>query len=304
MEYQVVLEEIALEVKGMADPGRVPAYIPELSRVDPGKLGVFLAPLDGDDCGFGDCNERFSVQSIAKVLALGLAFDLEGEALWKRVGVEPSGSPFNSLVQLEYEGGIPRNPLINAGALVLCDILVSRLGRPEQAFLEYVRSISGCQDIDTNPAVAESESGAGFRNTALVNLMKAYGNIHNPVEAVLDLYFSLCAVEMSCRELTAAFGFLAADGVSPATGDRVISLGRSKRINAIMQLCGFYDEAGEFAYRVGLPGKSGVGGGIVAVSPGEYCIATWSPRLNPKGNSCKGMKILEAFTTQTRSSIF
>jgi glutaminase len=220
------------------------------------------------------------------------------------VGVEPSGSAFNSLVQLEYEKGIPRNPLINAGAIVVCDVLMEYLKAPKRDLLAFVREVSGCPDIDYNPTVAQSEKRTGFGNYALANLMKGFGNIRHDVDAVLDLYFHLCSIEMSCRELARTFLFLAADGTNPGVREPVVSPLRAKRINAIMQMCGFYDEAGEFAFRAGLPGKSGVGGGIVAVYPGRYSVAVWSPRLNAKGNSCKGMKVLEALTTRTKESIF
>lgn len=304
MDYQKIFSEIAIELPKMDDQGQVASYIPELQNVDANKLGIHLTTLGNQNYGLGDFSERFSIQSISKVLSLTLAVQLDSASLWERVGVEPSGSPFNSLVQLEYEKGIPRNPLINAGALVICDILVSRLKEPKIEFLEFIRNISGNSTINYNPNVSESEKSAGYRNAALINLMKAYGNIENDIDIVLDFYFNLCSIEMSCRELTQAFLFLAAGGVHPITNKKIISVSKSKRINAIMQLCGFYDEAGEFSFKVGLPGKSGVGGGIIAIHPGKYSIAVWSPRLNDKGNSYKGMKILEFFTTWTQSSIF
>ncbi len=304
IDYQQLFSEIADELKKTDDCGRVASYIPELSSVDPNKFGIHLTTLDNQDYGFGDSNEKFSIQSIAKVLALALAFDLEDDKLWNRVGVEPSGTTFNSLVQLEYEKGIPRNPFLNAGALVVSDILISRLQNPKREFLDFVRKISGNARIEYCPRVAESEKLTGFRNAALINLMKDCGNINNDIETVLDFYCNLCSIEMSSKELAREFLFLAADGINPSTNQRVVSSSKSKRINAIMQLCGFYDEAGEFAFKVGLPGKSGVGGGIVAVYPGQYSIAVWSPKLNDKGNSYRGMKILEFVTTKTTFSIF
>jgi glutaminase len=235
---------------------------------------------------------------------LTLARGLEENYLWDRVGVEPSGSPFNSLVQLEYEQGIPRNPLINAGALVVCDVLIGSLKNPQQEFIEFVRILAGDPDIGYCPRVAKSERLTGHKNAAMINLIKSYGNINHDIDLVLDFYCDLCSVEMSCKQLAQAFLFLATNGTNPLTGKEVVSVSRSKRINAIMQLCGFYDEAGEFAFKVGLPGKSGVGGGIIAIHPGKYSIAVWSPRLNAKGNSFKGMKFLELFTTRIGSSIF
>lgn len=304
MEYEKIVAEMAAVMPTLENCGKVASYIPELGGIDAEKFGLHLTTVDNQNYGLGDAGERFSIQSISKVMALVLAFELEEEALWQRVGVEPSGTHFNSLVQLEYEKGVPRNPFINAGALVVCDILVSRLKQPKQQFLEFVRGIAGNQGIDYCQRVAESEKATGFKNAAMINLMKSYGNIHNDIDTVLDLYFNLCSIEMSCRELAQQFLFLAANGVDPVSGRAVISPGKSKRLNAIMQLCGFYDEAGEFAYRVGLPGKSGVGGGIIAIHPGNYSIAVWSPRLNAKGNSYRGIRILEFLTTRTTSSIF
>jgi len=282
----------------------VASYIPELKNVDPNKLGINLITVNNKNYSLGDSDEKFSIQSISKVIALTLAFKLDDSKLWERIGVEPSGTSFNSMIQLEYEKGIPRNPLINAGALVLCDILVSRLKNPREEFIEFLRNISGDPNIDCSFKVFESEKQTGFRNTALINLMKSFGNIKNKIESVLDLYYHLCSIEMSCKQLSQVFLYQASNGIHPATNIEVVSASKSKRINAIMQLCGFYDEAGEFAFKVGLPGKSGVGGGIIAIHPGEFSIAVWSPRLNKKGNSYKGMKILEYLTTQTKSSIF
>ena len=304
MDYKTLFSELASELPKIDDRGQVASYIPELRVVDANKFGIHLTTIDNQNYGFGDSNDKFSIQSIAKVFSLALAFELEDDNLWDRVGVEPSETPFNSLVQLEYEKGIPRNPFINAGALVVCDILVSRLHNPKLEFLEFMRKLSGHSHIDYCPTVAHSEKVTSYRNAALINLMKSYGNIQNDIEPVLDLYCHICSIEMTCEELAQGFLFLAANGVNPLTNERVVSGNKSKRINAIMQLCGFYDEAGEFSFKVGLPGKSGVGGGIIEIYPGHYTIAVWSPKLNEKGNSYKGMRILEFFTARTKSSIF
>ena len=304
MNYKKIFSEIAAELKVLDNKGKVASYIPELRNIDPDKFGIHLTTIDNKNYSLGDSNEKFSIQSIAKVLSLTLAFKLDDDKLWNRVGVEPSGTAFNSLVQLEHERGIPRNPFINAGALVICDILVSRLEDPKQDFIEFIRKLSGNSNIDYCLKISESEKKTGFKNAALINLMKSYGNIKNNIETVLDFYFNLCSIEMSCKELAQVFLFLASSGIHPKTGVEVISVSKSKRINAIMQLCGFYDEAGEFSFKVGLPGKSGVGGGIIAIHPGKYSIAVWSPRLNIKGNSYKGMRALELLTSRTQSSIF
>jgi glutaminase len=265
---------------------------------------VQLTTVEGDKFAFGDWDVRFSIQSIAKVFSYVLAYSRIKSELWERVGVEPSGTAFNSLVQLESDKGIPRNPFINAGAIVICDILVSQLDSPKEEVLSFIRELSGIDSINFNTSVAESERTSGYINMALVNFMKSFGNIHNDIDEVMDLYFHICSIEMSCMELSKSFLFLANNGVVPYSGKHILSPSRTKRANALMQSCGFYDESGQFTFKVGLPGKSGVGGGIVAIHPLRYCITVWSPRLNPKGNSYKGMLFLEEFTTRTELSIF
>lgn len=303
-DYQGFIEQAAESSSQLPLVGDVASYIPQLVEVDPTCFGVHLRTVDGRQFGYGDSEQLFSIQSITKVLSLTLAFKNLGAKLWRRVSVEPSGSPFNSLGQLQYEKGIPRNPFINSGAIVICDVLVGLYDDPLTALLSFVRQLSGNESVGVNEAVAASEKAHAYRNLALANLMKDLGNIDNDIDSVLDLYFSLCAIEMSCKDLAQTFAFLAHHGTNPLNQEQVLTTSEAKRINAIMQTCGFYDEAGEFSYRVGLPGKSGVGGGIIAVHPGQFSIAVWSPPLNKKGNSERGMKFLEAFTTVSQSSIF
>jgi len=302
--YQKIFKEIVSELETFEDTGKVANYIPELGLVDPNKFGVHLTTLDNQQFSCGDFDEKFSIQSIAKVLVLIPVYLKKDTELWKRVGVEPPGTPFNSLVQLEADCGIPRNPLINAGAMVVCDVFISLFENPKKAFLDFIRKVSDNPAIDFNSKIACSEKDTGFRNAALVNLIKAFGNIKNSVDEVLDFYFHLCSIEMTCQELSRTFLFLANHGVDPLNNQKFLPASKSKRVMAIMQTCGFYDEAGEFSFKVGLPGKSGVGGGIVAIHPGKYSVALWSPRLNAKGNSAKGMRFLELLTSKTESSIF
>jgi glutaminase len=304
MYYQNTLNKVHKAALAIENQGNVASYIPELENVNPNHFGVHLATIKNKQFAIGDSEIRFSIQSITKVLALTLAYQIKGGELWERVGVEPSGTPFNSLVQLEYEKGIPRNPFINAGAIVICDILMSLFENPKKNFLDFIRKLAQNENINFDEIIVESEKSTGFRNAALINLMKDFENIHNDIDAVLDLYFNLCSIKMTCNELANTFLFLANHGVHTITGEKILTKSRTKRINAIMQMCGFYDEAGDFSYKVGLPGKSGVGGGIVAIHPKKYCIVVWSPRLNKKGNSYRGMKFLEWFTTETASSIF
>jgi glutaminase len=303
MNYQQILEEIYLQSKSLPIIGNIATTIPELANVNPDKFGICLTTIDGKVFSVGDSNEKFSIQSVSKALSVTLAFSHLGEKIWERVGVEPSGNPFNSLVQLEYEKGIPRNPFINAGALVIADMLVSCLEHPKEDFLHFIREISGCDTINYNLKVAQSEKDTGFRNAALTNFLKSFGNINNDVDQVLDFYFHQCSVEMTCKELADAFFFFANEGVTK-NGKQILTSSQAKRINALMQTCGFYDESGEFTYKVGLPGKSGIGGGIAAVLPKQFSVATWNPRLNEKGNSELGMYALEQLTTKTGMSIF
>lgn len=304
MDYGKIFSGIYTDLAKIEDKGKVADYIPELSKVNPNSFGVQLTTIEGEKFAFGDSATRFSIQSIAKVFSYVLAYSRVKSELWKRVGVEPSGTAFNSLVQLESDKGIPRNPFINAGAIVICDILVSELRSPKEDILTFIRELTGVETINFNPDVVKSENANGYINWALVNFMKSFGNIHNEINDVMDLYFHICSIEMSCEELSQSFLFLANNGVAPHSNKRILSPSRTKRANALMQSCGFYDEAGEFTFKVGLPGKSGVGGGIVAVHPQKYCITVWSPRLNAKGNSYKGMLFLEEFTTHTELSIF
>lgn len=302
-DFQPILTSIFKEAKQQTDKGRVANYIPELSNIESDKFGISILDKNGNTHSAGDSKELFSVQSISKVLSLSMAFSIVGENLLKRVNVEPSGDPFNHLSLLEMENGIPRNPLINAGAIVICDILISNLENPKLGFLDFIQSIAGDSSITYDKKVAQSEKMTGFKNYAAANLIKSYGNLENDVEIVLDFYFHSCSLHMSCEQLVKVFYIFMNRG-NCLKNNKYLELSQVKRINAIMLTCGFYDEAGEFAYEVGLPGKSGVGGGIVALLPNEFCVATWSPGLNKKGNSKLGMLALEKLTTETGLSIF
>lgn len=303
MDYKSIIEGIYQEILPFSEKGRQADYIPALAKVDPNQFGMCLHTVDGEEYPFMSADVRFSIQSISKVFALAMCLSLKGESLWQRVGKEPSGTAFNSLIQLEIEKGIPRNPFINAGALVLSDILISELKDPEGEFLSFVRSLCGDDTVDYNMEVAMSERETSYLNAAITNLLKHYGTIDNDIEEVLMFYLKMCSVDMSCRQLSKAFLAFTNHLPFEYAGFR-LSTSRIKRLNAVMQTCGFYDEAGEFSYLVGLPGKSGVGGGIVAVYPMRYAVAVWSPRLNSKGNSVMGMKALELLTTRTNESIF
>jgi glutaminase len=303
VDYQAVIDGIAEEVRPLFARGRVADYIPALAAVPRDRFAMAVLVGDGTLATTGVAEEPFSIQSISKVFTLTLALRHVGEKLWKRVGREPSGSAFNSLVQLEYEHGIPRNPFINAGAHVVTDALMQARPYARDSLLDFVRELSGNPAVAYDETVARSEAATGFRNRALANFLKAEGNLTGDVDAVLDVYFHQCALAMSCVDLVRAAAFLARGGRG-IDGGRVVSAGQAKRINALMQTCGTYDAAGEIAFRLGIPAKSGVGGGIVAVVPGKLSIAVWSPPLDKAGNSLAGVRALELFTSRTGLSVF
>ena len=305
-DLDALVQRIADEMKGLADRGKVADYIPGLARVDPGHFGIAVTTHDGRMYTAGDADISFSIQSVSKVFALTMALGKVGDSLWQRVGREPSGNAFNSIVQLEAEHGIPRNPFINAGAIVVSDVVLAG-HEPREAIAEilrFMREIAGDDGISIDEEVAQGEADTGFRNTALANYMRAFGNIHHPVEQVLGVYFHQCALAMNCRQLARAGRYLMLEGQHPETGFNVISPMRARRINALMMLCGHYDGSGEFAFRVGIPGKSGVGGGILCVVPGIASIAVWSPGLNERGNSTLGSLALERLAVATGWSVF
>lgn len=304
MDYQQVINNIYHEVKSLPVVGEVADYIPALANVDPDQFGMAIATIDGQTFGIGDYQCKFSIQSISKAFTLSMVIRHIGSQLWEYVGKEPSGTPFNSLVQLERENGIPRNPFINAGALVVTDKLMNLYTHPKEAILEFVREMAGTDDIYYDKTVAQSELKCANRNQALGYFMKSFNNIDNDVDALLDVYCHQCSISMTCEELAKSFLFLANHGINPHSQKEILSVSRSKRLNALMLTCGFYDESGEFAFRVGMPGKSGVGGGIIALIPGQLAIAVWSPRLNKYGNSYLGIETLERFTTDIGISIF
>lgn len=304
LPYQHILDTIYQEIQPLLSQGKVATYIPELSKVSPQKFGMAVVGLDGSSYTVGDAQQKFSTQSITKLFALALAFEREGNAIWQRVGREPSGNPFNSLSQLETERGIPRNPFINAGALVINDILAQRFVQADIAVLQFMRALADEVKIDFDMEVALSEQRHAHRNSAIAHLMKDFGNLHNPVESVIASYCRQCSITMNCLELAKAGSFLANHGTIPWSGQQILDSSSAKRLNAIMLTCGTYDVAGDFAFRVGLPAKSGVGGGILALVPGELAVCVWSPGLDTAGNSLAGVMALELFTTMTARSIF
>ena len=303
MDFQTLLDDISAQIRPLLGTGgRVASYIPALARVSAHQFGIALRTCEGQEAAAGDSTAPFSIQSMSKVFTLTLAIRGLGEALWQRIGREPSGSPFNSLVQLETERGIPRNPFINAGAIAVADRLLSQ-GDAKAEILGLLSSLCG-ESIEVDPEVAQSEADTGFRNTALANFMRGFGTLDNEPQRVLDVYFNQCAIAMNCMQVARAAGYLCRDGTHPYDGSQVISETQARRVNALMLTCGTYDAAGEFAFRIGLPCKSGVGGGIVAVVPDRLSLCVWSPALDPTGNSHLGRMALELFVASTGLSVF
>ncbi len=305
---QKTLEQIEAEIQPLFGLGKVADYIPELAKINPRQFSISVRTLNGEEYSIGNSDQTFSIQSISKVFVLTMAMEILGDDLWNRVGREPSGTAFNSLIQLETEEGKPRNPFINAGALVTTDAIIKSCeGGKSNAYdeiLNFVRAVSNNSKINYDKKVASSEMENSERNTALTYFMKSFGNIHSEPMELLNVYFHHCSLAMTTMDLARAFQFLANKGKNPFTGEQMISELQAKRVNSLMMTCGLYDNVGDFAYRVGLPAKSGVGGGIVAVLPSKLTVCVWSPELNPSGNSLIGTRALELFTNQTGLSIF
>ncbi|MGI9339363.1 glutaminase [uncultured Psychrobacter sp.] len=303
---QQILDDITAQMALETERGKVADYIPQLAHVDPNQFGIAVATPDGQMYSAGDAKTLFSIQSISKVFTLTLALSKLGSALWRHVGREPSGDPFNSITILEYESGRPRNPFINAGAIAVVDAIM--LGREPteilDEILQFVHFIADDETICFDYKVATSEIDHEDRNAALAHFMKSFGHLQHNVDNILNTYFHQCSIAMSCEQLARAGLFLVSNGVNQPTGAKVISPQQSKRINSLMMMCGHYDGSGEFAYQVGLPGKSGVGGGILTIAPGKGAIAVWSPGLNSVGNSKLGTKALELLGEQTGWSVF
>ena len=309
-----VLAEVAVLVKPHFGKGRTAQYIPQLAGVDPRKFGMAVCTVprsssasgsasdDVDEYVIGDADEPFSAQSVTKLFALGLALNRIGDEVWTRVGKEPSGTPFNYLSQLEQEEGIPRNPFINAGALAITDVLLDTVQEPDALVRDFMGLLGTAQlTIDEDVAVSELETA--HKNRAIANLMRSFGTIKHDAESVIEAYCRQCAVTINCRQLARAALPLAASGFSPIVEETIFPERLTRRLNALLLTCGIYDSVGSFAYRVGLPAKSGVGDGIVAVVPDYATIAVWSPELDRFGTSVVGGYALEHFSQITNCSV-
>lgn len=304
INLQKILEDIIESNRFLTNKGQVAEYIPMLGEACPDKLGIALYSVEYGLVTAGDAEHEFSIQSISKLFSLVIAIRVAPDVLWEKVGREPSGQAFNSMIQLESEQGIPRNPFINAGAILICDILKSRLSKPHVYLLDLLRELSGNEMIISDDEIATSEYWHSARNRAMAYLMKSFGNFSNDVDSVLKNYFHNCAIKMNCTDLAIACSFLANKGRCSLTGKMIVSPQQTKQINELMTTCGLYQGVGSLTYRVGLPGKSGVGGGIVAVLPNKMTACVYSPGLDLSGNSLAGIAVLEELTTTLNQSAF
>lgn len=312
-ELKSILDDVVVRVRNAAPGifdeavGKAQARgkpVPRKSDFD--KFGIAVFMRNGEVASAGNCGVGFPIQSISKVFALELALEALGETLWKRVGRDPSGDPFNSIIDLERAKGVPRNPFINAGALVVCDILVGLGGRagPNHHVVNLVKRMLDGKVPELNQDVMDSDRTGGDLNRSLMFMARHHGNLKHAVEKVMDAYIHQCALTLDCRGLAKAGRFLLLDDPDDQDGVKISAARRARRILSIMMLCGQYDGSGDFAYRVGLPAKSGVGGGILAIAPHRASIAVWSPALDPMGNSWLGTLGLEVLTSKTDWSVF
>ena len=304
---QTLIEKAVEYGKGFVHLGKTASYIPELGKAEPGLLGVSVIEKDGKVWSAGDCDAPFTIQSISKTLSLMLAIVDRGEEyVFSKVGMEPTGDAFNSIIKLEtIKPSKPLNPMINAGAIAVDSLICGN--SPQERFerlLCFVRGICHNNEIDINYKVYESEKSTGFRNRALAHFMKDAGIVEGDVEEVLDLYFKQCAIEVNCKDIAMMGAVLALDGISPVNGQVLIPKKITRLVKTFMVTCGMYDASGEFAVKVGFPAKSGVGGGIMATVPGKLGIGVFGPALNEKGNSLGGEKVLEYLSEKLELSIF
>lgn len=303
-ELMGYLRELHREVSAL-EAGRVADYIPELARADPEWFGIAIATVDGRVFEVGASRQRFTIQSVSKPFTYGLALEEWGiDHVLSKVGVEPTGEAFNAVV-LDEASRRPYNPMVNAGAIAVADLIpgrgaTERLHRLLATFRRYV----GHAEVPVDMPTFMSERTTGHRNRAIGHLMRGSGMLEDRIDETLDLYFQQCAVLVSCRDMAVMAATLANHGENPFTGERAVPPQFVKHILSVMYTCGMYDSAGEWAYRVGLPAKSGVSGGILAVVPGQAGIAVFSPRVDAHGTSLRGVRVCEALSARYGLHLF
>ncbi len=299
------LDSLVDTCRGAGIHGKVATYIPELAGADPLALGICVRSDAGIFCS-GDSGARFTIQSVSKPLVLLQALmDRGEETVFSKVGKEPSGDPFNSIIRLEtYKNQKPYNPMINAGAISIAGLIAGADTQERVArVLQLVRTLAHNPTIGLNRRVFESERSTGHRNRSIAYFLKEIGNLEGDPAEVLDLYFSQCAIEVDCRDLANIAMVLALDGKSYESGEQLVPAAYARIAKAYMMTCGMYDGSGEFAIEVGLPAKSGVGGGIMATAQGRMGIGVYGPALNEKGNPVAGLKLLKTLSEDYRLSV-
>ena len=296
-DIQAVLEQIQSQVIKLYGIGKKADYIPKLADVDGNQFAMTVIDKSGKIYSVGNDSVKFSIQSVSKVITLTMVLEAIDDEVWGRMEREPSGKAFDSLIHLEEYNGIPSNPFLNSGAIVVADILLELYGdKAIEKYVRFMRELSGNPGLVIDEEIFNSEKTTGHKNYAFAHYMKSYGNLNHEVEDVLDLYFKFCSLSLSNIDLAKIFYFLSNKGIS-FQGRQVATHRHCKRINSLMFTCGTYNEVGDFAYLVGLPVKSGVSGAIAGCLPSEYSVSVWSPELNRKGNSYLGFKALESLTT-------
>lgn len=313
-ELQNLLDKMVLKNRPWTRRGRVEQYIPELGKADGSVLGICAGLFEENGetkevrfYSSGDCAEKFTMQSISKPLALMLALkDCGFKAIFSKVGMEPTGDPFNSIIKLEtLKPSKPLNPMINAGAIAVTSFIKGRnTDEKFKRLLGFVRKLAVNKEIKINEKMYLSEKATGDRNRSLAYFMRGLGVIEGDVEEILDLYFRQCAIEVTCSDLANIAMCIANGGISPLTSQRLVDREIIKIVKTFMMTCGMYNYSGEFAVRVGIPAKSGVSGGIMAVVPGRMGIGVIGPALDEKGNSIAGIRLLEDLSQELNLSIF
>ena len=298
-----IIKEAMAEASKVIPEGKVATYIPELGKVDPNQLGICIYSLAGDKVCLGAYDVRFTMQSISKVLMLILALELCGlKEVFEKVGAEPSGEAFNSLVELDLNDSRPYNPLINSGALAICSLLLNEIDF--DSILKYAKAVMVDDDICVNEAVYQSEMSTCSRNRSIAYLLESKGIITTDVEETLQLYTKMCSLNVTAESLANLAKKLANDGVCNNTGVRYMSSRTARIVKTLMLTCGMYDGSGTFAIRVGIPTKSGVGGGLLSVSDKRAGIGVFGPSLDEKGNSIAGCKLLREISNILRLNLF
>jgi len=302
--FQSFLEELYLKYRDLKE-GAVASYIPELAKADPDWFSICVVTVDGQVFEVGDSSQLFTIQSISKVFAYGMALEDRGrETLLRKVGVEPTGDPFNSIIRLDENSKRPDNPMVNAGAIATTSLIQGRNATDRvNRLLEMFRKYAG-RDVFIDISVFMSERTTGHRNRALAHLMYHFGMIDGKIDEALDSYFQQCSILVNCCDLAVMAATLANKGVNPVTSDRAITTEYIRDVLSVMYTCGMYNFAGEWAYKVGIPAKSGVSGGIIAVVPNQVGIAVFSPLLDIHGNSVRGIKVCEELSRHFQLHIF